>query len=46
MLQKIREFDNDVYLQKVEAFLSEKQSVDDGHSAERAVGLIEELMNK
>lgn len=46
MLSKIREFDHDVYLEKVEAFLAEKQSVDDGHSAERAVSLIEELMNK
>ncbi len=40
LLTRIREFDNDEFVQDVESFLEEKQSVDDGHSAERIVDWI------
>ncbi len=44
LVENVLNFDNDDYLQKVEDFLTEKQAVDDGHSAERAVDLIVKLM--
>lgn len=46
LVKRIEDFDDKSYKKKVKEFLEEKQSVDDGHSASRAVDLIEELMKK
>lgn len=45
LLQNALNFNQEVYLDKVEKFLSEKAAVDDGHSAARAVDLISYLMD-
>ncbi len=43
LVEEIRRFDNGKYLQRVEGFLAEKQSVDDGASAKRIVDWIQGL---
>lgn len=43
---KIRNFDIEEYVRKTDEFLAEKGCVDDGHSAERIVDKILELMGK
>ena len=44
LIEKIEKFDNDLFLKRVEEFLDEKQSVDDGSSAKRIVDWIQTLM--
>ena len=41
----ILSFDNETYVERVEAFISEKGCVDDGHASERVADKLEELMN-
>ncbi len=43
---KIRNFDSEEYVRKTDEFLAEKGCVDDGHSSERIVDKICELMGK
>lgn len=45
LVEQIRHFDNELYLSKIEAFLNDKEAVDDGHSAERIVEFIASIMN-
>lgn len=44
LIEKIGQFDNELFLKRVEEFLDEKQSVDDGSSAKRIVDWIQTLM--
>ena len=44
--KNILEFDYKSYRKKVEEFLQEKGCMEDGHASERAVDLIEEIMNE
>ena len=44
LLENIKNFDNTLYNKKIDSFLEDCVSVDDGKSAARAVDLIEELM--
>ncbi|MBQ6654677.1 MAG: CDP-glycerol glycerophosphotransferase family protein [Erysipelotrichaceae bacterium] len=44
--ERIREFDEEKYIRETDAFLKEKGCVDDGHSAERIVDRILELVEK
>lgn len=44
LIEKIEKFDYDLFLKRVEQFLEEKQSVDDGNSAKRIVDWIQTLM--
>ena len=46
LMINIKNFDNDIYLKKVEDFLLEKGCIDDGNASKRAVELIENLMDK
>ncbi len=43
LIEKIEAFDNERFLERVEEFLEEKQSVDDGCSAKRIVDWIQQL---
>lgn len=45
-IKNIECFDNSLYTKKVEEFLKEKGSMEDGNASKRVVDLIEELMNK
>ncbi len=46
LMQEIENFDNDAFMTGVEAFLEDKQAVDDGHSAERIADFFEELLGE
>ncbi len=46
LIEKIGQFDNDLFLKRVEEFLNDKQSVDDGNSAVRIVDWIQTLMQE
>lgn len=44
LVQCIERFNHDVYKSKVEAFLKDKECMDDGHSAERIVELLKKMI--
>lgn len=44
LIENIEKFDNEYYLKRVEEFLDDKQSVDDGSSAKRIVDWIQTLV--
>ena len=46
LLQNIRDFNQPVYLDKVEAFLKDKGCMEDGHASERCVDKVLEMMGK
>lgn len=46
MLENIRNFEEKVYLERLEKFLKEKGCVEDGHASERAVDLILRLLQE
>ncbi len=45
MVENIKNFDNEVYLKKVNEFLKGKGCIDDGKASERVVDLIESIVN-
>ena len=44
--KNVLEFDEEQYLQKLEAFLKDKGCIEDGHASERTVDLIERLIGE
>lgn len=44
--ENVRKFDNEIYLEKVEAFLKDKECCEDGHASERVVDKVLELMGR
>lgn len=46
LLENIKNFNNEVYLQDIKAFLDDKKCIEDGHASERVVDLIKEIINK
>ncbi len=44
LIANVRSFDDNLYQQRVKEFLDEKQAVDDGHSAERIVAEIKQVL--
>ena len=46
LVENIRTFDEKEYEKRVEQFLSQKRSKEDGHAAERVVSLIKQLINE
>lgn len=44
LAQNIRNFDQEIYLEKVEKFLQEKGCIEDGHASERTVDKVLELI--
>lgn len=44
LVERIKKFDYTLYLQRVEQFLLDKESVDDGHCVERIVDWIENIL--
>ena len=46
LVEKIKNFDEEVYKKDVEEFLKEKGCIDDGHASERVVELIKNIIDK
>ena len=44
LMENVRTFDNERYLERLEAFLEDKGCVEDGHASERVVELIKKIL--
>ena len=45
LMENVRSFDNERYLERLEEFLKDKGCVEDGHASERVVELIKKIIN-
>ena len=45
-MKNIESFDIDQFKQKIDSFLQEKGSMEDGHASQRVVDLIEQIMKE